>query len=204
MNFESVWWNPANGREGSFQNQTRSNGGIQRFKAPAKGDWSLQDRVLSRAPGTRLDLGEIAKGWTSDQAVEMGLAAVVSAGGDVRSNHPGTAVSIADPWGETVLQIRLGVGGLATSSTTRRRWKVGAAEASHIIDPRTLAPVATPIYSASVMAATAVAAEAGAKAVLLHGADGLAWAEAQPWIDAALAVWHDGSVYATTGWEMAA
>ena len=167
-------------------------------------DWSIGGRLVARRPGTRLDLGGIAKGWTCDQAVERGLADVVSAGGDVRSAHPETVVNIEDPWGEIAIPVLLGVGGLATSSTTRRRWKAGAGEAHHIVDPRTQAPAVTPVYSSTVMAATAVAAEAGAKAVLLHGQDGLAWAEKQPWIEAALVVWHDGSVYATTGWEMAA
>ena len=40
--FESAWWNPSNGREGSFQNRVRVNGGIQRFNAPADGDWALR------------------------------------------------------------------------------------------------------------------------------------------------------------------
>lgn len=168
------------------------------------GTWSIAGRTVTRRPGIRLDLGGIAKGWACDQAVARNLAGVVSAGGDVRSAHPDTVVVIEDPWGATAARILLGVGGLATSSTTRRRWNVAGEEAHHIIDPRTMRPATTPIYSATVMAATAAEAEAGAKAVLLHGADGLAWAEKQRWIDAALVVWRDGSVYATTGWEMAA
>lgn len=171
---------------------------------PDIGEWSVDGRVVSRQPGTRLDLGGIAKGWTCDQAVAHDLAAVVSAGGDVRSAHPETVVAIVDPWGETVIEVVLGHGGLATSSTTRRRWDVAGKAANHIIDPRTMKPAFSPVYSATVMAASAVEAEAGAKAVLLHGEHGLAWAERQLWIRAALVVWHDGSVYATTGWEQAA
>ena len=38
------------------------------------GDWRLDGSALLLAEGTRLDLGGIAKGWTSDRAVEMGLA----------------------------------------------------------------------------------------------------------------------------------
>ena len=168
------------------------------------GAWSIEGNRVRRAPGTRLDLGGIAKGWTADRAVELGLAGVVSAGGDVRSNLPDTTVAIADPWGAVTARVRLGRGGLATSSSTRRRWKVGGVDAHHIIDPRRLEPAVSPIFSASVIAATAVEAEAGAKAVLLHGEHGLVWAEQQDWIAAALAVWHDGNVYATTGWETAA
>jgi thiamine biosynthesis lipoprotein len=170
----------------------------------AAGTWSIVGNTFSRRSGTRLDLGGIAKGWTCDTAVEAGLAEVVSAGGDVRSSHLETVVSIEDPWGGTALRARLGVGGLATSSTTRRRWRVAGKPAHHLIDPRTLAPADTPIFSATVVADTAVEAEAGAKAVLLQGEFGLVWAEQQPWIRAALVAWHDGSIYATTGWEEAA
>jgi thiamine biosynthesis lipoprotein ApbE len=170
----------------------------------ALGQWAINDNVVVRHPGTRLDLGGIAKGWTADLAVEAGLAAVVSAGGDVRSKLVETTVAIEDPWGDIATTVRLGDGGLATSSSTRRRWKVGDVDAHHIIDPRRLQPAKSPIFSATVMTGTAVEAEAGAKAVLLQGEHGLAWAEKQDWITAALVVWHDGSVYATTGWEMAA
>jgi thiamine biosynthesis lipoprotein len=132
------------------------------------------------------------------------MAGVVSAGGDLRSVDPGTTVSVIDPWGATAVRIRLGAGGLATSSTTRRRWKAGSREVSHLIDPRSMEPVTTPILSATVVAASAADAEVGAKTVLLRGEDGLAWAAEADWIDAAVVVWHDGSVYATPGIEVAA
>ena len=38
------------------------------------GAWRLENDVLNRAPGVSLDLGGIAKGWSSDRAVEDGLA----------------------------------------------------------------------------------------------------------------------------------
>jgi thiamine biosynthesis lipoprotein len=167
-------------------------------------DWSIHSRALTRAGHTRLDLGGIAKGWASDQAVERGLATEVSAGGDMRSVDPGTAVSVIDPWGATAVKILLGAGGLATSSISKRKWKVGAREVSHVIDPRTMEPVRSPILSATVVAESATDAEVGAKAVLLHGEDGLAWAAEEDWIAAALVVWHDGSVYATPGIKVAA
>jgi hypothetical protein len=44
-NFEVAWWDPANGQDGRFQNQTRVNGGARRFTPPADGDWAL--RILS-------------------------------------------------------------------------------------------------------------------------------------------------------------
>jgi thiamine biosynthesis lipoprotein len=167
-------------------------------------DWAVSGNSVLRYPGTLLDLGGIAKGWTADQAVTLGLADVVSAGGDVRSENPETTVSVRDPWGEVAANVHLGRGGLATSSSSRRRWRVGEVQANHLLDPRRLEPARSPVISATVTAATAVEAEAGAKAVLLQGEHGLTWAEEQSWIRAALVVWHDGSVYATTGWHMAA
>ena len=170
----------------------------------AQPQWAIEGTVLRRSPGTALDLGGIAKGWACDVAVDTGLATMVSAGGDIRSNDPATEVEVRDPWGHPVARVTLGIGALATSSVTRRTWPVGDGEAHHLIDPRSGRPAESPVLSATVLAATAVEAEAGAKAALLWGADGLAWAAAQDWIGAALVVWHDGSVYATSSLEVAA
>jgi len=166
--------------------------------------WSVDRTVLTRSPGTRLDLGGIAKGWACDLAVELGLATVVSAGGDVRSADPQAAVEIIDPWDATATTLHLGVGALATSSVSRRRWNVGDIEANHLIDPRTMCPTNSPVLSATAITATTVEAETAAKTILLRGADGLSWADRQPWINAALVVWNDGNVYGTTGIGIAA
>lgn len=166
--------------------------------------WEVTGDVISRVAGTHLDLGGIAKGWTSDRAVELGLCRVASAGGDLRSSHPDTVATIVDADGSEVTRVRVGVGALATSSVGRRRWRVGQREVAHVIDSRTLAPVESPVMSATAVTATATDAEAAAKAVLLMGEDGLAWADDQPWIRSALVIWHDGSVFATSGIEVAA
>jgi len=163
--------------------------------------WHIEGSTLWKARGLSFDLGGIAKGWTADIAVELGLASIVNAGGDLRSNHADTEVDIEDPWGNIVATVPVGRRALATSSVTRRRWKVAGRDAHHLIDPRTGAPASTPILSATVVCDRAVMAEAGAKAVLLHGEDGLSWADDQEWIDGALAVWNDGSVYATGSME---
>lgn len=163
------------------------------------GDWHFEAGRLWLAPGTRLDLGGIAKGWTVDRVVESDLATFASAGGDLRSEDPGLIVDVEDPPGSTVAEVVVGIGALATSSTVRRRWRVADGEAHHVIDPTTGRPAVSPVRTATVVAESAVDAEIGAKAVLLHGVDGLAWADRQSWIVTALAVWHDGSVYATSG-----
>ena len=169
-----------------------------------RSEWRVDGTVLVREAGTTIDLGGIAKGWTSDLAVEEGLAAIVSAGGDVRSAVPGARVEIVDPWGDIAATVHIGIGALATSSVARRRWRMGEREVSHLIDPRTMEPTDSPILQASAITETALEAEAAAKAILLRGADGLAWADRQSWIHGAIAVWQDGNVYATTGVEMAA
>ena len=111
-------------------------------------DWELVGPELRRPTGVSLDLGGIAKGWTCDQAVKSGLATLASAGGDLRSADPATLVDVLDPWGEPVATVHVGVGALATSSVTRRRWKVGGHDAHHLIDPRTLRPADSPVLSA--------------------------------------------------------
>jgi hypothetical protein len=40
--YEVAWWNPANGRDGSFQNDETIAGGLQRLTAPGDGDWVLR------------------------------------------------------------------------------------------------------------------------------------------------------------------
>lgn len=168
--------------------------------------WALDPDagVLFRDPGVLLDLGGLAKGWTADRAVERGLATVVSAGGDIRSDDPRTEVPLDDGFGGTAARVLVGRGGLATSSTGRRRWRVAGRDVSHIVDPRRGAPVRSPVVTASAVAETALLAEAAAKTVVLLGEDGLAWASRIPWVRGAVAVWHDGNVYATPGLEMAA
>lgn len=169
-----------------------------------RGNWVIEGRTLHRTPGTKIDLGGVAKGWTCDRAVETGLAEVVSAGGDLRSSDPATTASITDDQDEVVVRIHVGQGALATSSIGRRRWRVSGTEVSHIVDPRTMRPVVTPVVSATVLASTAVDAETGAKTVLILGEEGLAWASRQSWIAAAVVIWHDGSVFGTPGLEVAA
>ena len=168
------------------------------------GSWTLGVGSVWRSGGTRLDLGGVAKGWTCDRAVENRLASVVNAGGDLRSGHPDLRVEVLHPDGSTAATVKVGIGALATSSTSRRRWRAGDRAASHLVDPRTGEPVESPVRSATAITATATEAEAAAKAMLLAGADSLAWAEEQTWVRGGLVVWWDGSVFATSDLELAA
>jgi hypothetical protein len=44
--YEAAWWNPANGKDASFQNKQTIRGGTQRLTAPGGGDWAL--RILRK------------------------------------------------------------------------------------------------------------------------------------------------------------
>jgi hypothetical protein len=46
VNYECAWWNPANGKDGRFQNRTTVRGGPQRITAPGRGDWAV--RILRK------------------------------------------------------------------------------------------------------------------------------------------------------------
>lgn len=162
-------------------------------------EWSVNDGSLSRDVDLQLDLGGIAKGWTCDLAVDMTGAIVVNAGGDLKSIDPELVVSVNDPWGDRIANVQVGDGALATSTVAHRAWRVGDQWANHLIDPRTNAPSDSPILSATALASTAVEAEAAAKAVLLLGSEGLAWASRQEWVRGALVLWKDLRLYATSG-----
>ena len=129
---------------------------------------------------------------------------MVNAGGDLRSLEERLRVEVVHPDGSIAAVVRPGRGAVATSSVSRRKWRAGGRTVSHVIDPRTGEPVDSPVLSATAVAATAVEAEAAAKAMLLLGAGGLSWASEHSWVRGGLVVWEDGSVYATTGLEVAA
>jgi FAD:protein FMN transferase len=136
--------------------------------------------------GVCLDLGGIGKGYAADQVVhELRAAgaegACVNLGGDVRvSGRPpgpaGWSVGVTDPLGdadppEDVAVLVLGEGAVATSSRTRRRWRRGAQEMHHLIDPRTGEPARTGLAAVTVVAAEAHWAEVFAKSALVLGQD---------------------------------
>jgi thiamine biosynthesis lipoprotein len=151
-------------------------------KPPATGGWRAMelhpDRQIVRLPmGVRVDLGGLAKGMAVDaviadlasREVEVGA---IDAGGDlaVIGRPPGAAAwTIAIEAPDGVRSVALESGALATSSTSRRRWRQGSEERHHLIDPRTGLPSTAPLWSASVAAGTCAQAEVAAKAAFLLG-----------------------------------
>ena len=159
--------------------------------------------------GVRLDLGATAKALAADRAAAAATAAapgtgvLVNLGGDIAVAGPapagGWAVRVADdhraPPDAPGQLLSLDSGGLATSSTTVRRW---GREAHHIIDPRTGRPAISPWRTASVAAATCVDANTASTAAIVLGEGAPAWLDARG-LPARL-VEHDGRVTAVGSW----
>jgi thiamine biosynthesis lipoprotein len=131
--------------------------------------------------GTGFDPGGIGKGLAADIVVDELRAegadgVCVDLGGDVRvegSSPAGDAWTVAIEHPEDTREIaRVGVvrGAVATSTTLRRRWRVGDEERHHLIDPTTGLPSWTDLRFATVVAGHAWTAEVLAKALVLRGA----------------------------------
>ncbi len=149
------------------------------------------DRASStvRVPaGVRLDLGATAKAWAADRAAAAAAAVagggvLVSLGGDiaVRGQAPvgGWPIRVTDDHrngldapGQTVSIVS---GGLATSSTTVRRWSHAGRTRHHIIDPRTATPTHSHWRTVSVAAEDCAQANIATTASLVRSGGALDW-----------------------------
>lgn len=166
--------------------------GTVRAAVPAPG-WRCVDvddaASTVRVPeGVHLDLGASAKAFVADEAAAAAAAAsgcgvLVNLGGDLATAgappEAGWEVRVTDDHaagpGAPGQTVRLQGGGLATSSTTVRRWRRGAGEAHHIVDPRTGEPAPVCWRTVSLAAATCVDANAAATAAIVLGAAAPEW-----------------------------
>lgn len=163
--------------------------------------------------GVSLDLGATAKGWAADRCARAAWRAsaagvLVSLGGDVAVAGPAPEgawrVRVTDDHrapsdapGQTVTIVS---GGLATSSTTVRRWRRGAQTMHHIFDPRTGEPAASGWRTVSVAAGSCVDANTAATAAIVRGRRAVGWLE-ELGLPARL-VASDGSVTRVAGWPV--
>jgi thiamine biosynthesis lipoprotein len=159
----------------------------------------------------KLDLGATAKAWAADRAAgaafhAIGIGVLVALGGDVATVGPpppaGWRIRVTDDHrsgtsapGQT---IAIDDGGIATSSTTVRRWLRGATELHHIIDPRSGAPARGIWRTASVAAASAAEANIASTAAILRSRHAAAWLT-ELGLPARL-VALDGTVRTLAGW----
>lgn len=141
--------------------------------APCGGEVSVRGRRIELEPGYRLDLGGIGKGYAAERAAELLALAgpcLVSAGGDVAVRGLPREGAWAVAVDET-LTLGLTRGGIATSGRDRRRWRRGARELHHLIDPRTCRPAETDLLRVTAAGDDAVDAEISAKALFLQGSE---------------------------------
>jgi thiamine biosynthesis lipoprotein ApbE len=169
-------------------------------------------RTVSIPAGVEIDLGATAKALAADLAAAaareaMGAGgALVSLGGDIAlAGDPpseGWAVQTSEdsnaPIDDDEETITLQSGGIATSSTTVRRWTRGGIVLHHIIDPATGLPAAGPWRTASVMAGTCVDANIAATAAIVMGNSAIEWLTANG-LQARL-VDRNGIVHRVSGW----
>lgn len=176
------------------------------FRVVARRDADRFEARFARVPGWRtvahdrrthtvsvphdveLDLGATAKAFAADRcagraAEATGCGVLVSLGGDVAvaGDPPGGGwpIGIADDHGADVVEetVAIVTGGLATSSTTVRRWRSGARELHHLIDPRTGRPAESPWRTVSIAAGSCLAANVASTAAVVLGATAPTWLE---------------------------
>ncbi len=150
-----------------------------------------QARLLTLPRGVHLDLGATAKAWAAARSAArragaLGCGVLVGLGGDISvAGAPpegGWRIRVQDitgrpedpPEGPAAV-VAIQQGGLATSSTTARRWRRGGDVLHHILDPRTGLPAPVHWRTVSVAAATCVDANTASTAAIIRGPKALDW-----------------------------
>jgi FAD:protein FMN transferase len=150
-----------------------------------------RERSAIRVPtGVRLDLGATAKAWVTDRAAAAvhaatGAGSLIGLGGDIATAGAtpgeGWRIYVTDDHrrvpGEQGQTISIRAGGIATSSTTARRWHHQGRTQHHIIDPATGAPAAPIWRTVSVAAETCLDANIASTAALIRADTAPAWLE---------------------------
>jgi len=166
---------------------------------------------VSVPAGVEIDLGATAKAWAADRAAAASANAVdcgilLSLGGDIATAGPapvgGWPVRIADSHADSPdapgATVTISSGGLATSSTTVRRWTRSGTELHHIIDPATALPAREVWRTATVVATTCADANIASTTSIIRGEQALGWL-GEVGLPARL-VRVDGGVVVCNGW----
>jgi FAD:protein FMN transferase len=195
--------------------QARDGDGFRARFEPLPGWRTIEldrDAGTLRVPeGVELDLGATAKAFAADRcaaraADAAGCGALVALGGDVAvagiAPERGWPIGIADdhaaPAADVQETVAIRDGGLATSSTTVRRWRSGSETMHHLIDPRTARPADSCWRTASVAAASCLDANVASTAAIILGRRAPAWLELRG-LSARL-VGNGGAIVTTGGW----
>jgi len=171
-----------------------------------------RSRTVLVPAGVELDLGSTGKALAADLAARAAIAAagaggvLVSLGGDIATAGTppsgGWRIHIAedsrvapDDEGEVIC---VPAGGVATSSTTVRRWTRGTAVLHHIIDPQTSLPATGPFRTVTVVAATCLDANIASTAAIVRGEAAIDWLLS--WRLPARLVENDGTIHYIGRW----
>jgi len=130
--------------------------------------------------GLAFDPGGIGKGLAADILMDMvgpSTGSMIDLGGDLRVEGDWIdggpwPVSVADPLDieRDIAVMRVARGGIATSSSLRRRWRAGDGfDRHHLLDPRTGQPSDTDLVAVTISAGTAWVADVVAKAAVIGG-----------------------------------
>jgi thiamine biosynthesis lipoprotein len=169
-------------------------------------------RTVRVPPGTMLDLGATAKAFAADRAARSAVAAagcgvLVSLGGDIAvAGEPpagGWRVWVTDdhaalPGTGIGQQVTIASGGLATSSSTVRRWRRYGQDLHHLVDPTTCSPVDSPYRTVSVAAGNCLDANVASAATIVLAGAGASWL-ARTGLAGRL-VRHSGAVHRVGDW----
>jgi thiamine biosynthesis lipoprotein len=161
--------------------------------------------------GVSLDLGATAKALAADRAATeahraAGAGVLVGLSGDLAAAGPcpleGWAILLAEDHRAAHdgpgPRVTIRSGGLATSSTGIRRWRLGDEELHHLVDPRTGLPSRSRWRTVSVAAASCVEANAASTAAIVMSESAEEWLLARH-LPARL-VESSGEVRAIGGW----
>lgn len=138
--------------------------------------------LLTVPAGVALDLGASAKALTADWAAaelaqRHGCSVLVEIGGDLAVAGPKDdwQITVAERAGGPGQQITLAGGGLATSTSTLRRWRSAGRQLHHILDPVTGQPADGPWRTVTVAADSALRANTCSTAAIVLGVAATGW-----------------------------
>jgi thiamine biosynthesis lipoprotein len=169
-------------------------------------------RRAARIPrGIQLDLGSSAKALLADRAAAriseaLRSGVLISIGGDIAvAGQPppegwaiGIAVDSATGPDDVDQVVAIRHGGLASSSTAVRTWRMGSARVHHIVDPDTGRSSSPYWRLVSAVGPSCVDANALSTAAVVWGDNAIGLL--RPFGQAVRLVRHDGSVFTVGGW----
>ena len=174
----------------------------------------VQGTDVTLAPGQKVDLGGIAKGWASETVCDILRAngvesALLYLGGSVQTmgEKPDGSlwrVGVQNPDGSDNHLGVLSVGECAVVSSGgyQRYFEENGRRYHHILDPKTGCPAESGLAAVTVVCRDAVAADAYSTAVYVMGLDGALrfWSERSDGLDLVLYT-DSGELYITEGLE---